>query len=665
MNLMAREYATDADKVKAYNHRLKQAEDIFDQEATTVAPWVKRYENKPRLEEYTPKGHRTSVPTGTAIIDALFSSLTATDIDLIVTAIGGGTDDQEYLATAALSKEWDVTKANHRTAAAIKEALLIGIGWARVDYEYYAEPTEVTREDADIRADIEKLLQEAEDSDGAVATPDALQIAALVPVTEVQDTVLKSRIVVNFVPWDQLRVDPTATRLEDIRWYCQVQKLPADELQENPIYKAYTNHAGTGKKLKDLKGDLQLDLGLVIPDARPVDEDMRVTVYELHDIETGTVCTFAKGADWLLNEAPEPLAINEDPEDRVPFVPLVLRSSTTRVRGVSEMELMMPTLKELDIYHSRLATYLERYSPKIIAEKGAITEAGKRAMRSQEYGAVVEMEAGRVQDIKPFEPPQLPSEVYNVPDKLEQALRDATGVNELMRGLFPDRKRTATETAEVVTASAARQAEKRIQLERFYKGIARRILQLMQMFYTEDQLVRYLDYEGPIEWNWTADDIIFETKLEVALTPKEELSRQQKRDEGMMLLNTFGPLAVPDPQSGQVMVDKVTLMRIVGDKMGVSRKDLSQLIPTAFQQQQQMLANAQNTAQQAQAQVGMVDPSLTPGPAGADQLARATNQGQIPPEILAAAAGNVPGTPQAVGQVSENLGVKGTGTSQQ
>jgi hypothetical protein len=38
------------------------------------------------------------------------------------------------------------------------------------------------------------------------------------------------------------------------------------------------------------------------------------------------------------------------------------------------------------------------------------------------------------------------------------------------------------------------------------------------------------------------------------------------------------------------------------------------------------------------------------------QLAAATNQGTIPPEVLAAAYGNVPGSPDAVETVSENLG---------
>jgi hypothetical protein len=147
--------------------------------------------------------------------------------------------------------------------------------------------------------------------------------------------------------------------------------------------------------------------------------------------------------------------------------------------------------------------------------------------------------------------------------------------------------------------------------------------------------------------------------LDVSLSPKEEKTAQADRDEGMMLLNVFGPLAQPDPATGQVIVDKTTLIRIVGDKLGIDRRDLAQLIPSAFQQQQAQLEQQQGVAGMASAQAGQPRPDMVPGPAGAAQLSQATNAGTIPPEVLAAAAGNIPGSPEAAGTVSESLGNKG------
>ena len=652
----AREYKTDADKVKVYDHRISQAQKAFEKWRPMAEKWVSRYQNHAELAQYTPRGHRVSVPVGTSVIDSLFSSLTATDVDVMVEADGAGTADQEYLATAALSKEWDRCKVNERASGSIKDTLLVGLGWVKVSFDYYASEQEIPRADEDIIAELDSILAKAEE-DGT--TVDVDLVAQNIEVTVAGTVVTRSRIVVDYVAWDQMLFDPTAKRVEDIRWFVQVSKLQPEEVRENPVWREYCKKAGTLRKLEALKGDCHLDETILGEGVKAIDEDMRVTVYEIHDLETGTVCTKAHQADFLLNEAPEPFAINDDMEDRSPFVPCILRRTPGRVRGTSDMELMLPTLQQLDLYHSRLATFVERYAPKVMAEEGTFTAGGKRALGSPEYGAVVELSKTRSanQVPIPFTPPVMPSEVYGVPEKLEQALYDATGVNELKRGLFPDRRRTATETAEVVNASAARQAEKRVGLERFYGAIARRMLQLMQMFYTGEQMVRYMDYEGPVEWKWTADDIVFETKLEVLLTPKEVRDRQALRDEALAILNVYGPLMQPDPATGVRMVDPTTLIRIVSEKMGLRRRDIAMLIPTAFQQQMQALAAQQAAAGMASAAAGLPRPDMVPGPGSEQELAAAVNGGTIPPEVLAAATGTVPANAGAVERVSESAGV--------
>lgn len=646
-----REYESDEAKLKHYDHRLYQANEAFDREKFLLKSWVERYENKPNPNSFSGNGHNVSVPTGTSIIDSLYSSLTATDVEAMVSAIGKGTHDQEALATAALAKEWELTKTPRRAARAIKDSLLIGIGWVKVGYEYYESEEEVPRTDAAIAEDIDRFVREAQDAEHDIT---AEEIATYVPVTEVRKFVLSERIVVDYVPWDMVRWDPTAKSVEDIRWIAQLTYMHPEDVKEHPAFKAYCARNKTAKKLKDLGGDVVLELANAENQNMP---DERVTVVQMYDFETGTVCTFAKGADFLLDEAPNLFQLNDDLEDKSPFVPLVMRTSPGRVRGVSEMELLMPTLQELDLYHSKLATYLERMTPKVIGPRRAMTDSGREAMESQEYGAYVELDEGfTASDITDFRPPTLPSEVYGVPDKLEDAAREATGVNELMRGLFPDRKRTATETSEVVASSAARQAEKRVNLERFYEAIGRRILQLMQMFYTQDRMVRYADWDGPVEWTWTADDIVMESKLEIVLTPKEARDWKAKRDDALAMLNVLGPLAQPGP-AGSSPIDLVELLRFVLTNLGMKRSDIVAVLNLPEEQQmQQMAAQQQAAGMMASEQMGVPRPDMVPGPMNPEQLALATNAGELPPEIVAAAMGNIPGSPGAAEQVSENVG---------
>jgi hypothetical protein len=78
------------------------------------------------------------------------------------------------------------------------------------------------------------------------------------------------------------------------------------------------------------------------------------------------------------------------------------------------------------------------------------------------------------------------------------------------------------------------------------------------------------------------------------------------------------------------------------------------------EQQQQVMANMQNQASMAQAAGGVApNPAGVPGPMSAGALAAATNQGTLPPEVLAAAGGASPTGPEAVEAISESRGVTG------
>jgi hypothetical protein len=646
-----REYKSDEAKLKVYGHRITTAQAKLDEWEPQATAWVRRYETKPNSKQYSGNGHHVAVPTAVSIIDSLYSSLTATDVTAMVSAIGQGTRKQEQLATAAVGKEWDMAKVNPRAAQAVKDALLVGIGWVKVSYEYHSEVVNVPRTDEEVNQDVSALIAEAEQYGHDI---DATQIANLVPLTKNVENVLVERIVCDYVPWNRVLWDPAARQMQDVRWVAQVDLLHPEEVKNHPSYKAYCAKNKTAKKLAELASDSVIDLGLVQTGNT---EDERCTIITLYDFETGTVCVFPKNGDFLLDETPNVFAMNDDLEDKSPFVPLVLRQSPGRVRGVSEMEVLNSTLEEMDLYHSRLATYLERMAPKFIGPKGAFTDSGLEALKSQEYFAYAELENGvSASDVSDLKPPVLPSEIFGVSDKLEQSAREATGVNELMRGLFPDRKRTATETSEVVQSSAARQAEKRVQLEHFYSAIAHRILQLMQMFYTEERIVRYTDEAGPVEWKWTADDIIFEHKLEIALTPKEVRNWQTRRDDALAVLNILGPLAQPG-DAGNSVVDQTELVKYVLEELGLSQSTIALLLNLPEEQQIQQMAALQSQAAQAGAQqAGVPNAAMVPGPLNEAQLAAATNQGTIPPETLAAAYGNTPVSPQAVETVSENAG---------
>ena len=632
---MYKQYVNDAEKAKAYNHRLATAEQDFDKWRAQAKEWWDRYENVPKSAQASAKGLVVNVPTGTATVDALFSSLTAIEVDFICQAMGHATPEQALLAQTALNAEWQRLHADEDRDDAIKDSLVTGIGWMKVGYDFFEEEETVARDPDALREEINALIQEA--LDAGLEAPNPEQIAKLVPDTETVKTVLRDHICVDYVPWDTVRWDPTARRWKDVRWIAQLTKLPLDEVRTNPLYREYAKRSRNGlRNLDGIKADSTLDRDLLVT-GKPLEDDARVTVVEMWDLETGTVCTFVKGATWLLHEGVNPFAIMSEYCDRSPFVPMVLRKTTRRVRGVSDMDLMLRSLNEKNLYRSRTATYIERIVPKLMGPEDALTEEGKAALTSSEIGAYVstsrEVEPS---SIVPLTAPQLPAEAFDMNDRIDNEIREATGISDLQRGLFPQRRVTATATQEVAAGAAARQSEKRNTLERFHTEVARRMLHLMQMFYEQERMLRYVDPSlGNVPWAFTASDIIGDFDIRVTLEPKESPTREQQRQEATVALNVLGPLA----QGG--IIDPTALVAWFMRKYGFTTQDINELVNSP--QEQQQVQAQQLALQQASAEAGQAAQGVPP---------------PVSPDVVAGAlGGSGPGTPGAVRDLANSAGV--------
>lgn len=651
-------YTDPTEKRKLYGALLRVADERFEEWRAEAEDAIRRYRNELLVTQLTPTGHRINAPVGVGVIDALYSALTAVKVEFEARPTGTARRQEAMLATAGINDVWREQKVARKVEKAVKDALLVGIGWVKVDYEYAETEVEQPRSGEDVAAEVDRLFAAAASAGVPLPSPD--DVAAVVPATERVTKVLRDRIVVDYVPWDLIRWDFTAETPEDIRWVAQLTKVPVWEVRDNPVYREYvrTNYGRKGlKALEDVKPDSTIKRRKAPPQVlraqREQQEetlDDRVTLVEFWDFESGVVTTFVEQLeDLILYERPNLLMVHDDLEDRNPFVPLVLRTDPKNVRGVSDMSIIIPSLDELNEYRSNLATYIARTIPKIIGPAGALTEAGKRALQSREWAEYVELEGSvSANEIRDLQPPPLPQEVFDVADKIEQSIWEATGANELIRGLFPDRRRTATETATVVEQANIRQAEKRTRLERFYIDIGRRILTLMQRTYDVPRFSRIVDLDDPefadVVWEWDAESIAGEMHIDVNLTPKDVPSRAEERDVALAALNLGAPMP---------WVDVRELFMWALEKMGVPRDLVRRFVKTDAEMQQEAMAQLQMQAQQQAVAAGEApNPAGVPGPMAAEELASAVNPGTIPPEVAAAlaGAGEASGTPEAMGE---------------
>jgi hypothetical protein len=556
------EYDDEDQKLKAYRSRVEYAEQQLGKWHSDANIFLSYYRLTNRV--FTKGGQKVRVPAPVKNVDAMFAVLTAFEVVPVVVPKGFTQGDIAMVADAALKNEWDECRVVEESEDAIKESLITKIGFAKVSYRY---------EESD-EYETEVSSPQMDPDTGATQTP-----------TETVADVIEDRIVVEHIPWDEVYFDPEAKKWKDCRWVYQVHDLPLDEAKQR--------WPGA-----DLKATTRLEFDPKKPrlSEGTIDEE-RVRVFEMYDLPAGTKCWF--DATQILEEGPNPFGQRLDLHQRNPYVAFITRSDPGNVPGISDIEAMKTAIDEANTTRSNLTTFVDRVKPKLIAAEGAFTDQGKNAFKSQEFNEVVELRQGvPMSDVMPMPMPSFS--------------------NELLQGLLPAGRKTATAMQHMAQASTVRQAEKRNRLERFYKEIADRILYLMKVVYDQPRIARIVENYGDVVWDFDSEDISFEYALSVELEPKEIKDTETMREMGATAYN----LLREDP----LINGEAFLQDILVKYFKFPVEDVRNWMKTAEQQQEEAMAAAQEEAAMTQAAEGQVpDPNMIPGPVPGDALMRAVN----------------------------------------
>jgi hypothetical protein len=220
------------------------------------------------------------------------------------------------------------------------------------------------------------------------------------------------------------------------------------------------------------------------------------------------------------------------------------REVSDEFEGLGDARLLQNGLEELDEYRSNIATHVARTIPKFFGPENGLTKAGKKALESTEWGAYVETSAATPPNgIYTPQLPVLAQQVYDVPGQIAEELKEATGATDTMRGVFTSKRQTAAETQLVTGKGDLRQAERRGLLEEWYLSIARTMLQLIQVYYDAKRMERFVTETGQeFSWEWSREDIAMEADIDVAITPRENLTRDERLQRMMLVMNLLIPL---------------------------------------------------------------------------------------------------------------------------
>lgn len=427
---------------------------------------------------------------------------------------------------------------------AVKDFLIFGHGWLKVGWRF----TEQERSLGDHERDdlLEMALAEADayaaaapEFAGDLPTDD--EIAANLPSTAV--SIVEDQPFVERVSPFDIYVDPEATCMDDIQWIAQRIVRPLEEVQGDKRYKPSVR--------KRLVADAGVNPAYQDPmrDKREfTDETERVTLWEYYDIASNTMSVCAENSDeFLLDPTPMPYAYGQ------PFVMVRNYDIPDFFYPVGDLESIESLQLELDKTRSQLMNDRKRYARKYLYHERSFGPEGREALESDADGRLVPV----VDENKPLSEvvvpmPQVPlsPEIYNYSNIIEQDINTVSGVNEYARGQMPEIRRTATEASIIADAANARAADKLAIVEIAIGQVARRVLQLMQQYLTDEQTARITDQAG--EDLFVAYDrhaIVGEYDFTVEGGSTQPINDTIRKQQAVSLLNAIGPMigTVIDP----------------------------------------------------------------------------------------------------------------------
>lgn len=563
---------------------------------------------------------RISVNLAFSTVNVIAPSVAVNHPKITVSANKEGDQERALFVEAVINYLWRHHDYRKPFRTAVKDFLVIGHGWLKVGWRYVEQDrlmseNEYSDQYANAISELNTYAMQNPEMAGDLPTDE--EVLSSIPSTMLE-IVEDQPFVERISPFDML-IDPEATCLEDAKWIAQRIVRPLAEVKADKRFR------------RGARQKLEADAGLKVrwenDDERDRYKDIvqRVTLYEYYDLQGGTLCVHAVGADdYLLEPTAMPYAYGH------PFVMLRNYDVPDHFYPMGDLEAVESLQEELNKTRTQMVNHRKRYARKYLFHERSFGPAGREALESDEDGRFVPV----VDENRPLNEvviplPQVPlaPEMYNHSSIIEQDINTVSGVSEYARGQMPETRRTATEASIIADAGNARASDKLAMVELTIGEVAERIMMLMQQYMTAAQMVRITGQNGDdIFVAYTRDDIIGEYDFSVEGGSTQPLNETTRRQQAVSLMNALGPLV-------GAVIDPAELAKYVLT-YGFGVKD-----PEKFLMQQVPMGPEGPMPPD---QAGMAPPAMTGGMGPApipEQVFEAT--GGVPPELLAQLQGQM------------------------
>ena len=486
---------------------------------------------------------RISVNLAFSTINVMAPSVAVNHPKITVSANQEGDEDRAVFVEAVVNYLWRHHDYRKPFRRAVKDFLIIGHSWMKVGWRFVEQERELTPEEFALEYDEASLEVEQFSYDNPEmindlpSDQDVLDALPRKKMEVVEDQVFVERV----SPFDMF-VDPEATNLDDARWIAQRIVRPLNEVKKDKRYK------------RSVRMNLEADSGVRYRWENDNEREEyanpgnRVTLYEYYDLVNGTISVCAaSGDDFLLDPQPMPYHSGH------PFVMMRNYDVPDMFYPMGDLESIESLQEELNKTRSQMVNHRKRYARKYLYHERSFGPEGREALESDEDGRFVPV-IDENRDLNgvviPLAQTPLAPEMYNHSNIIESDINTVSGVSEYARGQMPETRRTATEASIIVDAGNARAADKLAVVEISISEVARMVMQLMQQFMTDAQMVRITGKDDQKFYvAYTRDDIIGEYDFSVEGGSTQPYNETARRQQAISLMNAMAPLVgtVVDP----------------------------------------------------------------------------------------------------------------------
>lgn len=482
-----------------------------------------------------------------ATINVIAPSVSMNHPKITVMAAKPEDEDRATIIEAVLDYQWKHHNFLLPTKDAIKDALILGIGYTKTTWKF-KEVEQPLSEEASAAA-YDQLNQQADEFAGANpelahAVPTPAEVEANIPSTEM--TIVEDRPTVERIsPWD-LFWDVLATRAEDATWVAQRIIRPLDEAKADKRYSPSVR--------KQLKGDTALrdprDTQRTDMRRAGESEEMYVTIWEYYDIKNSTLSVCAdSGDDFLIDPTPIPYSFGH------PFQCFRNYDVPDQFYPMGELEAIEPLQDELNKTRSMMMNARKRYARKYLYYERAFGPEGRAALESDVDNTMVPVTDDNrplQETVMPMPQTPLAPEVYQYSEQITSDVDRITGISEYQRGAISEIRRTATEASMIQDAANARASEKLSIVERGIAMIARCVIALNQQYMTGEQVARVVGPSAKQFWfNYKREDLTGEYDFTVEAGSTQPMNETVRRQQAIAMMNAMEPFlgTVVDPKA--------------------------------------------------------------------------------------------------------------------